>query len=138
MSQAFVERVVRILRGSGLEVWVFGGWAEELLGLERPRPHRDVDLVYVADDFSAVDALDFDWIAAKRFPWKRAFMLEGAMVELFLVRRDERGWFTEFERGRWDWPADVVADRGACPVASAAAVTGYRREYRSRDVVAAK
>ena len=111
---------------------MFGGWAAELLGLSVPRAHRDVDLLCPGDDFAVVDEFlgrgDVQEIVAKRFPHKRAFEVDGVMVELFLVQTDEAGSFTDFWGvARHEWPADVFeGEVGGLRVASAAAVNGYR------------
>ena len=133
---AFVERAVMLLEAKGVDTWVFGGWAEELRGLIKPREHVDLDLLYPAEDWSIVDNLYLDWIEGKRFDWKRAFKLEEITVELFLVQYDARGWFTQLERRRHNWPANVFAGTGRTPVASTAALAGYRHSYRvdARDV----
>jgi hypothetical protein len=122
----FVLRVVDLLASHGLRTWVCGGWGEELRGLRAPRAHGDVDLLYPAPDFARLDALDLDWIAAKRFAHKRAFVLDGTMIEVVLVARDERGWYT----GAFRWPPNVFASGGRLPVASAAALAAYRATYR--------
>jgi hypothetical protein len=127
---AFVERAVSLLASKGVDTWVFGGWGEELRGLIKPREHADVDLLYPAEDWSIVDNLYLDWVEAKRFPWKRAFTLEGITVELFLVEYDARGWYTQLERRRHNWPANVFAGTGRVPIASTAALAGYRHSYR--------
>ena len=126
----FVERAVLLLASKGVDAWVFGGWGEELRGLIKPREHVDLDLLYPAEDWSSVDSLYLDWIDGKRFDWKRAFLLEGVAVELFLVRYDESGWYTQLERRRHNWPTNVFADTGRIPVASTAALAGYRHSYR--------
>jgi hypothetical protein len=126
----FVERAVSLLSSKGVDTWVFGGWAEELRGLIKPREHADVDLLYPAGDWSVVDDLYLDWVESKRFPWKRAFILEGIMVELFLARYDEGGWHTQLERRRHDWPENVFSARGRVPVVSTAALAGSRHSYR--------
>jgi len=125
---AFVRRVVGELAAEGVRTWIFGGWAEELQALAPPRPHRDVDLLYRADGFARVDRLRRDWIGAKRFGHKRAFTLDGTLVELFLVRSDDRGDFTEFWGRRHDWPHDVLAHP---ELASAAALASYRAAHAS-------
>jgi hypothetical protein len=132
----FVERAVSLLASKGVDSWVFGGWGEELRGLIKPREHVDLDLLYPAEDWSIVDNLYLDWIEGKRFDWKRAFKLEGLTVELFLVQYDARGWYTQLERRRHNWPANVFAGTGRVPVASTAALAGYRHSYRvdARDV----
>ena len=129
-DRAFVERAVGLLQAHEIETWIFGGWGEELRGLIRPREHVDLDLLYPAPDWSAVDALHFDWIQGKRFPWKRAFVLEGTTVELFLVERDERGWYTELRRRRHNWPDNVLAFNGELRIASTVALASFRHSYR--------
>jgi hypothetical protein len=127
---AFVERAVSLLASKGVDAWVFGGWGEELRGLIKPREHVDLDLLYPAEDWSIVDNLYLDWVEEKRFDWKRAFKLEQITVELFLVQYDARGWYTQLERRRHNWPANVFAGAGRVPVASTAALAGYRHSYR--------
>ena len=97
-------------------------------GLEDLRP-------FDARDFARVDAVleraaAFEEVEGKRHDHKRAFMLEGTLVELLLVQKDAGGWYTELPRGRHDWPADVFANAGRLPVASAAALEGYRHSRR--------
>jgi hypothetical protein len=135
---ALVERVIGLLASRGVPAWVFGGWAEQLLGIAPPREHGDIDLLVAGDDWTAVDAFlaELDEIPAKRFPHKRAFVLDGVMVELFLVRRDDESLFTTFWGERRDWPADTLDDDGPLPVASAAAVAGYRAAHPRRPALA--
>ena len=132
---SFVMRVVDLLEDTRLRVWLFGGWAEELRGLRAPCEHIDVDFLYPGRDFARVDrVLDeraaFEEVEGKRHDHKRAFMLEGTLVELLLVQKDAGGWYTELPRGRHDWPPDVFANAGRLPVASAAALEGYRHSRR--------
>ena len=127
---AFVERAVSLLTAQGIDTWVFGGWGEELRGLILPRDHVDLDLLYAAEDWDAVDALDLDWLEGKRFPWKRAFVLEDVAVELFLVQRDDRGWYTQLQRRRHDWPENLLGANGRLPIASTAALASFRHSYR--------
>jgi hypothetical protein len=122
----FVLRAVDLLWSHKVRTWIFGGWGEELRGLAPQREHADLDLLYPARDWSRVDDLDLEWIGAKHLPWKRAFRLDGITVELFRADRDEQGWFTELQRRRHDWPADVFAANGRLPVASRDALAGYR------------
>jgi hypothetical protein len=119
----FVKRVLALLADEGIAAWVFGGWAEELLGQLVP-----------ADDRRAVDRLleRLEEIPAKRLDHKRAFVLHGVMVELFLVRRDDEGLFTSFWGVRRPWPGDTLDDDRPLPVASAAAVAGYRARHPRR------
>src|SRR6266704_1683683 len=55
------------LESAGIGTWLFGGQAEELLGLAPPREHYDADQLYPAADFS-----------------------RGVVIELILVR-ESRG-----------------------------------------------
>jgi hypothetical protein len=126
----FVLRASDLLSARGARTWVSGGWGEELRGLIVPREHADLDLLYPAPDWSRVDELQLDWIVGKRLPWKRAFVLEGITVELFLVERDESGWFTQLKRRRHDWPDDVFSTKGRIAVASTAALSSFRHSYR--------
>jgi hypothetical protein len=126
----FVERAQTMLRARDVETWVFGGWGEELRGLIRPREHADLDLLHPAESWDDVDALHLDWIEGKRLPWKRAFVLDQTAVELFLVQRDERGWYTALRRRIHRWPDNVLASNGHLRVASTAALASYRHSYR--------
>src|SRR3954464_12599271 len=126
----FVERAVSLLASTGVDARVSGGRGGELRGLTKPRVHADLDLLYPAEDWSIVDGLYLDWIEGKRFPWKRAFRLEGMRVELFLGQYDAAGWYTQLERRRHNWPANVFSGTGRTPVVSTAALAGYRHSYR--------
>ena len=126
----FVLRAVDRLRAEGIRTWVCGGWGEELRGLAPPRPHADLDLLYPARDWRRVDLLGLDWADRRRVPWKRAFAFEGTDVELFLVERDEHGWYTRRAQRRHDWPDDVFATYGRLGVASTAALLGFRHAQR--------
>ena len=126
----FVERVQTMLRAQGVETWVFGGWGEELRGLIRPRDHADLDLLYPGETWDEVDALALDWIEGKRLPWKRVFAQEAVAVELFLVQRDEQGWYTALRQRVHRWPENVLASNGHLRVASTAALASFRHSYR--------
>jgi hypothetical protein len=130
----FVMRVVDLLEDARLRVWLFGGWAEELRGLRAPCEHVDVDFLYPGRDFSRVDR--FLGGTDDTRPHKRTFEVDGVQVELLLVQKDEHGWFTELARGRHRWPADVFANAGRLPVASATALESYRHSRRA-DIRAA-
>ena len=132
-----VRRVLALLDEWGVQCWLFGGWAEELRGLRTPGPHTDIDLLYPADGFAAVKAFlasgQVEEIAAKRLFHKRAFLFDGVMTELFLVHRDQSGLHTMFWGSvRHDWPDNTLDSPASFewPVASPAALTGYRQNYR--------
>jgi aminoglycoside-2''-adenylyltransferase len=130
----FVLRVVDLLEDARLRVWLFGGWAEELRGLRAPCEHSDVDFLYPGRDFGRVDR--FLGESADERAHKRTFQFEGVPVDLLLVQKDEQGWYTQLPRGRHNWPADVFANAGRLPVASAAALETYRHSRRA-DIRAA-
>jgi hypothetical protein len=131
-----VRRVSELLRDGGVSVRIFGGWAEELLGLAPPRAHRDIDLLVLAGGFERVDALiaelGLDEVAAKRFPHKRAFVFEGVLVELLLVRGEGGRLVSDFWGREWEWPADVCSGDGALPVAGPQSVAAFRAQHPSR------
>lgn len=87
----FMRETVGLLETAGIAVWVFGGWAEELLGLAAPRPHQDLDLIYPAGSFALLDAVlmagcGLAKITARRLPHERAFTRQSVMIELILVQ----------------------------------------------------
>ena len=131
-----LHRTLDLLACKDVHCWVFGGWAEELHGLGAARAHQDVDLLCVADDFTAVDLLLRDHpqlheIHDKRFAHKRAFELDDVCVELFLVQHDDNGYFTTFWGQRHDWPGDVLSSASQLPVASITALRNYRAHWRA-------
>lgn len=132
-DRQFVRAVVDDLAQRGFRPVVFGGWAEELLGLSPARPHRDLDLLLVDADRAALDRelRDRHEVPVKRFPHQRAFVDRSVLVELVLVDLTGGVPITEFwGAARFVWPADVegtVID--GVPVASPAAIAAYRRGY---------
>lgn len=80
---------LQLVERAGFQVALVGGWSRDLLGLEPPRSHADVDLVVTDADLAELDRwlANHDEIAAKRFPHKRAITFRGTMVELHLVIR---------------------------------------------------
>jgi hypothetical protein len=51
----FVHFIIKLLASAGIQGIVFGGWAEELTGAIIPRPHKDLDLLYIGSDFNQID-----------------------------------------------------------------------------------
>jgi hypothetical protein len=131
-----VHSVTRLLEEHGIVTWLFGGWAEELLGLMPPRPHKDIDLLYRASDFTDVDRFlrmgQATEIREKRFVHKRAFLFNGVMVELLLVKPDLT---TDFWGKRLHtWPADTL-EGSASPlrIASPLALITFRESHGLRQ-----
>ena len=55
-SVTLLVSVVATLRAAGLDVWVGGGWGEELRQMLEPRTHKDIDLLLRADNFDEWEA----------------------------------------------------------------------------------
>ena len=130
----FVRRIVAYLDGQGIETVIFGGWAEELHGLCPARGHRDLDLLYPAEDFALVDALiragDLNEIIGKRLPHKRAFAIDGVAIEIFLVQDDATGPYTIFSAGvRHVWPRAQHDTVDGLRVAAVPTLASYRSSH---------
>ena len=102
MTPDLVVSVLMRLEQNGISCVLFGGWAEEALRLAAPRAHRDIDLLLPAKSFSVLDALlrvqsvEFAEIRLKRFAHKRAFLVDGVMVEVILVQETGQNAVTRF------------------------------------------
>ena len=139
----FVLGIMRRLARAQIATWLCGGWAEELWGHCRPRPHRDVDLLYPAATFARLDQWldctpDLAAIPAKRFAHKRAFLCEDILIEVILLEPDEKGgYLTNFFNWRCQliWPPDplevLFVSGQRVPVASEEALRLYRQQHRS-------
>ena len=96
-----VTDVLSMFAQLGFTAALCGGWAEQAFGLTGQREHRDIDLVIEADDFSHIDRL-FSCgslqkeIVAKRSAHKRAFIVSGTMVEMYLVQHHANQFVTLF------------------------------------------
>lgn len=135
-----LENVVALcfeLREAGFNVVVFGGWAEELVGISAPRQHRDIDLLIVAPNFKELDswlALQ-DEVREKRLPHKRAFRRGSLLVELILVQCSSLGVLSSDCHGhQLQWPHGQLLEirvegRGWLVVAPPSHLLFYRREY---------
>ena len=126
-----VVKIMRRLSDSGAHCLLFGGWAEEALGLCQPRSHADVDLLLPAHSFETLDHLlaagpsDLEEISLKRFAHKRAFLLDGLMVEVVLVQQENGTAFT------WFW-GDVQFEWIA-PLTEYCLLGGHRLPAASRE-----
>ena len=115
---ATVSDVMSRLADGGAECFLFGGWAEELLGLRPPGPHRDIDLVHCGENFAAIERVlaarsdIFTEVAAKRFAHKRAFVHDGVLCEVLLVHDADHAPFTLFWGDtRFDWEVPLLEAR---------------------------
>ena len=118
------------LKENGIHVWLFGGWAEQLLGLSEPTVHKDLDFLYPAEDFALLDAFmsieGVEEIGVKRSGCSRGFVADRHFVEFYLVREDGQGWYTDFWGYVHRWPTDTFSDESDFPKASEASLVGLR------------
>lgn len=145
-SPELVVVVLEALRNSDCPCILFGGWAEEALGLRHPASHGDIDLLLSADDFSKLDALlsinshHSDWreIERKRFHHKRAFLVQDVLVEILLVQSEYTGFVTWFWGDvRFDWQRPLACKLEffghGIDVATAANLSCYRTKKCDRQ-----
>jgi len=137
----FVLTLLERFEVARLPVWLFGGWAEEVWNISAPRVHRDIDLLYVAATFDALDQyIDrtsaVTEIRAKRCSHKRAVLYQGVMIEFILVEPHIEGHRTRFFTNLYEliWPRDLLDYQLAIhtqvvPVASKAALEIYRHTH---------
>lgn len=143
MSRKRLHAVLDLLEAAGVEAWVAGGWAEEILGLVEPRAHKDIDLLYPAASFSKVDVFlaseGVEEVEGKGFPHKRAFLHGGFLVELLLLQPRNGSYVTDF----WNelertWPRNPLSERDGVRVASREALAAYRAWHPEIDRVRAR
>ncbi len=133
----FVLTTIKLLENNGIDTILFGGWAEEIMEVIKPREHKDIDLIYIGNDFSLVDSFidsctEFQIIERKRFTHKRAFFFKGVMIEIILIKPDDNNFVTNF----WDlysltWPlilfhSQVFSNGQIVKVASPQIIEFYR------------
>jgi hypothetical protein len=132
-----LSTIVDTLRAHSLDIWVFGGWAEQLKGLRQPGPHADTDLLIRATNFRQLEVVLADIpgvteIPEKHFSHKRAFEWNGVRVEVFLVQPSSPDTTIMFDgRAAIHWPTDTFAESpvAALHVASKTALRMYRRNH---------
>jgi hypothetical protein len=138
-TRSLLFDTLKLLYSAEIEVWVFGGWGEELRNIIPTRDHKDIDLLYPAQSFDRIDTFfrecpQVEEIVLKHFSHKRAAQYQGVMVEFFLVQLVGKDYITDFFDGqfRFTWPSDVfddtvlVAEFGPIRTASCAALQAYR------------
>lgn len=110
----FLTSIIDFLEKNKVETWIFGGWAKELLGIISPRSHKDIDLIYLGKNLNNVDQLlvkyeDLQEIQPKHKMYKRAFVKNRVMIEIFLVKKDNHGYFSPELLGKekYYWPNNI-------------------------------
>jgi hypothetical protein len=139
----FVRSVMQWFAKAQIVTWLFGGWAEELWHMSPPRPHRDIDLLYLAQNFQQLDRWllttsgDLFPIEAKRFSHKRALLYQQIMIEIVLLEHQPGENVTNFFNGNDQviWPSDTLTSLplqgGQIAVASRQALQLYRNHHSS-------
>jgi hypothetical protein len=135
----WVLRELASLSAHGLAPVLFGGWAKELLAAWPGGPHDDLDVLVRARQIDELDAFILarggQPFAPKRHPHKRAYVVSGILVELFLVTADRDDLVTDFYgRYRRVWTAPisrplVVAGR-RIELATPDTIVAYERDHR--------
>lgn len=107
-TQTLVKELIGRLEKTGIYVLLGGGWAEEILGIQEPRTHGDIDLYLPADSFSDLDNFieENELKLFKNKPHKRAFTYNDVPVEVILIKSDDDGYFTKYEKH-----SDVIASK---------------------------
>jgi hypothetical protein len=137
-----VADIARRLRDRGIECLLFGGWAEEALGLVPPCAHSDLDLLLPSQSFEALDDLiaeptgDLHEVPLKRFAHKRAFLSDKILVEVTLVQELDGAvltWFWGDVRFEWLRPLAEDCELGGHRLAAASRenLRRYRARHRS-------
>ncbi|MCQ1853215.1 hypothetical protein [Neorhizobium galegae] len=143
---ATVAEVLSILEKHGAPCHVFGGWAEEILGLRAPWHHADIDLVYLAESFLLLDAAIAGLqdlalaVPEKRFNHKRAFIFRETLCEIILVKDGKAGPVTNYWGDtvfRWNapllHPEPFSFCHGSFTVISGENLRKHRDEKKSRQ-----
>jgi hypothetical protein len=137
-TQEKVAALTIKLRRLGIICDLFGGWAEEVLGLREPSPHTDIDLLYRGGNFRELDIKlhdisEFEEVPLKRFRHKRAFHFLGTLCEITLVQEHAERPVTLFWGEvpfLWDTPLlhGAMIEVGGEPISVVSA--GNLRRYR--------
>ena len=137
-SWRHVKQTMETLHGQGVTTWIGGGWASELLSLEAPRHHHDIDLFYPAGGFEALDVClaSLQEVKLKRFPHKRAFVSQNVLVEIVLMRprSDGRHVTSYFDRYDLIWPARSL---GTCSGVRALTGTALNEHWTAFEAIKA-
>ena len=142
-----LETVVAVaaqLRRLGIACDLFGGWAEEILGIREPSTHSDIDMIYRSENFEHFDlrlkeATDFKEVPLKRFRHKRAFQYRNTLCEIMLVKGQDTP--TTLFWGDvpflWDTPllhrAPIQIGAEPLTIVSAGNLARYRRLHKTKQ-----
>ncbi len=128
----FLKQVYELLKNNSIETYIFGGWAEELHGMTDPRNHKDIDLLYISNNWEAVDSfLEIHKFEVKKiFSHKRAFLYQGILIELFLVSKENDNYHTNFfSKYLYTWPISTFTDNSNLKICSTESLIDYRKKH---------
>ncbi|HEY9660448.1 MAG TPA: hypothetical protein V6C65_18500 [Allocoleopsis sp.] len=134
-SKTVLHEVINFLEEDGITTWIFGGWAEELLGMAEPRSHKDIDLLYSAKTFERIDSLlrkndQLREVTEKHFNHKRAFLYKNVLTEVLLVQTENGRKYTNFwAKNKFYWPDNTLDNNGSYRIASQSALQKYRKNH---------
>jgi hypothetical protein len=134
----FVKTVFKLLNSNKIEVWLIGGWAEELQGLIKPRKHKDIDLLYVGENFAQIDSFlnknQEKLHIVKNFSHKRAFLFKNIMIEIILVNQKNGEFVTNyFNSFLLNWPKNTFENGNSgksLNMVSEKVLTFYRENHK--------
>jgi hypothetical protein len=134
--------IVSTFDASGIEYWLFGGWAVDFHAGRITRAHDDLDLGIWLDDISRIEALlnQEGWLDLNDpdVDGGRAFGRNGVRLELTYLRRDPDGEvytpLLDGTRGRWTSEAlgDDVAELAGVRCRVVSLVSLVRMKERDR------
>jgi len=111
---AAIDRMHGRCTASGIEYWLFGGWAVDFHAGRVTRAHSDIDLAVWRDDVETVSGL-LEADGWRRGPDEvdgvRTYQRGVVRAEVALLARDEDGTiYTPLEDGRGAWPRRCFGD----------------------------
>jgi hypothetical protein len=145
-----LARIIDLLEASGIEYWLFGGWAVDFHAGSVTRTHGDLDIAVWAQDHNRIAALlvTDGWIHSPEQDEDgyTGYQLGNVRLELaFLARTEDGQIYTPLrEGGQAAWPdrafgAAVAELRGIhAAVISLQALRADKAEVRDDSIVAAK
>ena len=105
-----LAHVHELLEGSGIDYWLFGGWAVDFYAGDVTRAHDDIDVaVWLKDHDRIAKLLAADgWVHAPEEDEDggTGYERNGVRLELTFLERDDGGVFIPLRSGRAKWADD--------------------------------
>ena len=109
---SFVNQIYKSFKTLRCNIFLMGGWAEELQGLIKPRKHKDIDFVYRGENFFDLEEWaktnNLQEIKGKHFMHKRAYSINNILIEFTLARRNMTKFFGKY---LFRWPDDTFCSK---------------------------